>query len=93
MSERNSGNGTSKSGRARRIAGLAALTVAGWAAPTGAAFAAVGEGPTDIPSALHTIAMLAVFFMLSSLRIRRRSGRWTVRFEPSPLPSRDAADR
>lgn len=62
------------------------LVLASVMAPSGLAQAASADGPVDVPSALHALAMLAVFFALASIRVTWTGGRLRMRFELSPIP-------
>lgn len=62
------------------------LVLASLMAQPGLAQAAATDGPADIPSALHALSMLAVFFVLASLRVTRTDGRLRMHFELSPIP-------
>lgn len=62
------------------------LVLAGWMAEAGLAQAAAADGPAQVPSALHALAMLAVFFVLASIRVTWTGGRLRLRFELSPIP-------
>jgi uncharacterized membrane protein YgcG len=52
-------------------------------ASTGRAMAAEAVG--DVESATHTIAVFGLVWLLSSLRVRKKRGRWRLGFEPSPV--------
>jgi hypothetical protein len=62
------------------------LLLAGLMAQPGLAQAAGADGPADVPSAMHALAMLAVFFVLASIRVTWTEGRLRMRFELSPIP-------
>lgn len=79
-------------GLTRKAVWLVVLAVS-IAEPGMAEAAATADGPVQVPSALHAIVMLAVFFALASLRISWSGGRPRLRFELSPVPQPRAASK